>query len=266
MAETALISLGPISARITCSSELKPTLRTFPSCENTTRDRLSITVTESHSAIPNAYETRRASSGFRIQTPFYRGYFRPDTSEAELELAPVDANLETQHRRMYGGLRCILSLYLTELGGAALHGCAVRGEEGAHVFLGKTGAGKTTLASTATQGNVLGDDLVAILPDGTGQFKVCGTPFAGREGMVSTHGQYSLKTLSLLTQSIQTRLETLEFSEGVRGILDHFFVFDESLQTRTKVLKTAYALAKSTTCFRSHVSLSTPIWDMEEMR
>jgi len=201
-----------------------------------------------------------------IQTPFYRGYYQPGKSEAEIELAPVDATLETQHRRMYGALRCILSLHLTESGGAALHGCAVRGEEGAHVFLGKTGAGKTTLAGTATQENVLGDDLVAILPDETGQFQVFGTPFAGREGMTSHHGRFSLNTLSLLTQSPQTRLEAIELSEAVRGILDHFFVFDESLQTRSRVLKTACRLAKSTTCFRSHVSLSTPIWDMEEMR
>ena len=65
-------------------------------------------------------------------------------------------------------------------GGCLFHAAALVVDGAAHLFPGRSGAGKSTLASLA--GDVLSDELAAVLPDGGG-FRVHGTPWwTGRAG------------------------------------------------------------------------------------
>ncbi|MFC1665040.1 hypothetical protein ACFL17_05350 [Pseudomonadota bacterium] len=96
-------------------------------------------------------------------------------------------------------LRCVFENYfrilvayrLLELGGAVFHSSAVI-DNGAHIFLGKSGAGKTTISRLALNSGkqVLSDDLNAVMPV-KGVFQACRIPFAGEMGQrdvsLSTH-------------------------------------------------------------------------------
>src|SRR5262249_12282362 len=63
-------------------------------------------------------------------------------------------------------LRVLVAYRLLELGGAVLHSAGVADGDGAFLFLGPSGAGKTTLSrqSEAQGRTVLSDDLNALLP------------------------------------------------------------------------------------------------------
>ncbi|HXO18850.1 MAG TPA: hypothetical protein VOA87_02870 [Thermoanaerobaculia bacterium] len=81
-------------------------------------------------------------------------------------------------------LRVLLAYRLTELGGALLHSAGVVDGGQAFLFLGASGAGKTTLSrlSLAAGRTVLSDDLNALSPLPGGGARVDKLPFTGDVG------------------------------------------------------------------------------------
>jgi hypothetical protein len=77
-------------------------------------------------------------------------------------------------------LRLLAAYRLLERGGLLLHSAGIVDGDRAHVFLGRSGAGKTTLAhlSVAEGRSVLSDDLNAVLPGAQGPV-AWAMPFAG---------------------------------------------------------------------------------------
>ena len=172
-----------------------------------------------------------------FETPFYTGHVSFRSHEAVIRLAPTDEVLETQERRIYGSLRLLFSLWCREQGGLTLHGCSLEKSGRAYIFLGKSGVGKTTLVHSSAPCPVLGDDLVALLPDDTGKFKVWPNPFGGRERVpVSWHTPLSIARIGLLEQATVTRMEQTSREKAVRGILEHMFQFDHSTVQRNRSL------------------------------
>jgi len=83
-------------------------------------------------------------------------------------------------------LRVLVAYRLVELGGAVLHSAGVTDGDGAFLFLGPSGAGKTTLSriSEAAGRTVLSDDLNALLPGAPGERpQVVKLPFTGDLGL-----------------------------------------------------------------------------------
>jgi hypothetical protein len=77
-------------------------------------------------------------------------------------------------------VRAALAADVLARGGCLLHAAALVVDGAAHLCPGRSGSGKSTLASLA--GDVLSDELVAVLPEGGG-FRAHGTPWwTGRPG------------------------------------------------------------------------------------
>lgn len=86
--------------------------------------------------------------------------------------------------------RILLAHYLARRGGLLLHGCGVAQDGVGHVFVGQSGAGKTTLARLwAEQGDatVLGEECL-ILRKKDSRFWVYGTPWTGEAELCSAIG------------------------------------------------------------------------------
>ena len=258
------ISLGPIAARVFCGDGIQPFLGPFVPIHKTESLQIGIDIHVKVSAAPwpAHHQTSRKGNLFVIQTPFYRGTYTPGDGIANMELAPPDKHLETHERRLYGALRMLLSLYLLEQGGAALHGCALGAHGKAHAFLGKSGAGKTTLARMSSDKILLGDDLVAILPDEAGLLWVYGTPFSGREGMKSSMTRLPLTTLSALFQGTETRIEKMDVPEAMKAVLAHLFIFDGSGKTRERALAISQRMISLATPLKTWIQLDSSPWEL----
>lgn len=77
--------------------------------------------------------------------------------------------------------RAILAGVVAPRGGVLLHAAAVADDAGdAVLFLGRSGAGKTTV-STRARGCLVGDDTVGVWPEG-GALRVLATPFISEGG------------------------------------------------------------------------------------
>lgn len=117
---------------------------------------------------------------------------------ARIELRPLRGGLWTPEEGG-GAFQCLLENYfrvvvayrLLELGGVLLHSSAAVSRGRAHLFLGPSGAGKTTAArqSRATGREVLSDDINALRADNRGAVVVEKLPFAGEMAQEPTPRQ-----------------------------------------------------------------------------
>lgn len=264
------VSLGPISAHVKTEEECVRWVKKFPLVTPSDQeDSLHVEIrggTQDDFAHISETHTRRIGDNTAIETPFYRGVFSHRTRSAQITLAPVDAVLETQERRVYGVLRLLFSLWVQDQGGAALHGCAIGKSGKAHVFIGKSGAGKTTLVREFPGDVVLGDDLVAILPHEPGNYRVHGTPFSGREGTQASLQVLPLATLSRLTQGKQTQATPISLPDAIQHLLEHMFRFDSSVETRGQALDVASRIGSFTRNFCTSIHLSAEPWGLEALK
>ncbi len=107
-------------------------------------------------------------------------------------------------------LRGIVAYLSLLRGGLLLHCAVVIVNDLAYLFLGRSGAGKTTLARTAlAEGyEVLSDDAAVALPRADGGFEVGYVPFAGELGTTCTDQQtlYPVAGLGWLVKSRELRI------------------------------------------------------------
>ena len=113
--------------------------------------------------------------------------------------------------------RVLLAYRVLEIGGALLHSAAVVDDGEAYVFVGHSGAGKTTLSrmSHAAGAQILSDDLNAVRLDGA-RILVDKVPFAGDFGHGDGGaGAWPLRRLLRLAQG---RPEQIEPLTGARAL------------------------------------------------
>jgi len=114
-------------------------------------------------------------------------------------------------------LRIVTAYRLLEAGGLLLHSAGIRVDDGAMVFFGISGAGKSTVAAAAVgRGNeVFSDDLNAVFPVPDG-YVVAAVPFTGDlDKSTTTREQLPLTALYRLRQSDRNRVVPLTVSEAV---------------------------------------------------
>ena len=108
--------------------------------------------------------------------------------------------------------------------GVLVHGCGLIHEEQGILFLGTSGAGKTTTAKLWRQharATILSDDRIVIRAEKSG-FRIYGTPWHG-EGGFETPGSAPLRAVFLLEQSPRNRLEDLTPSTAVAQMMVRSF-------------------------------------------
>lgn len=118
-------------------------------------------------------------------------------------------------------LRVLTAYRLLERGDAVLHGAAVAGPRGVHLFLGRSGAGKSTISRLAEErgATVLSDDLNALcLEDGSPVVRKL--PFTGDYGDARTPlAAAPLAGLYRLEKSPDDALRPLSRAEAVACLL-----------------------------------------------
>lgn len=111
--------------------------------------------------------------------------------------------------------RILVAYRLAEAGGALLHSAGVVDGREARLFLGRSGAGKTTISrhALATGRRVLSDDINGLLP-GSSRPVVRGLPFAGDLGH-TTGGEHPLAGLHRIEQAQEHHLQTVASASAV---------------------------------------------------
>jgi hypothetical protein len=195
---------------------------------------------------------------FRFFTPQHRGIpyqealVSPDFATGRLTLQkdifPENTNFDPTESPLF---EVMLVHYLSSRGGVMVHGCGIVNEEGeGYLFLGHSGAGKTTTATLWEKHpdvRILSDDRIVIRKQSQG-FVIYGTPWCS-ESRFSLPKSAPLKAIFILEHSARSILEPIPGAKAVGEFIARSFLpfYD---QARMDAIVSLFAhLSSEVPCF-----------------
>jgi hypothetical protein len=121
-------------------------------------------------------------------------------------------------------LRIQLSWMLLERSGFLLHAATVTRNGRAYVFTGRSGAGKSTVASLAPAGTVLTDE-ISLLRFESGEWRAYGTPFWGEFRAAGSNSSAPVAGIFRLVQAPENAVAPLRPVELMRILLPNILFF-----------------------------------------
>jgi len=133
-------------------------------------------------------------------------------------------------------LRMLLSWALLPDVGFLLHAATVLRNGRAYVFFGRSGAGKSTVATLSPLGSVLTDE-ISLLKRIDGQWHAFGTPFWGEFRAAGTNRSAPVAGMYRLSQSPDDRIEPLRPAELLKGLLPCVLFFSARTADHERLLE-----------------------------
>jgi ABC-type dipeptide/oligopeptide/nickel transport system ATPase subunit len=132
---------------------------------------------------------------------------------------------------------------LAREGGFLLHAASAVRDGEAHIFTGRSGAGKTTLSRLAPPDATLLTDEVSYVRKSESGYIAYGTPFAGELAKAGENISAPIAAVYLLVQGPENRLEQMDEAETVRTLMRNILFFAQDEATVQNVFKSACAFA-----------------------
>lgn len=168
----------------------------------------------------------------------------------DFEGARVEANRDGTHflgvRNEYAVdslLRMYLSWELLNRTGFLLHAATVVREGRAYVFAGRSGAGKSTVASLSPRGSVLTDE-ISLLRRENGSWRAYGTPFWGEFRAAGSNTSAPVAGIFKLEQAKTNESQALGRAELLRVLLTNILFFSKAVEDHRRLLEIAGAAAE----------------------
>ncbi|HCF62124.1 MAG TPA: hypothetical protein DFS52_29545 [Myxococcales bacterium] len=148
--------------------------------------------------------------------------FDLEGAEGELRIAPSIPDWALVPAVVSVGLQVLSMRLLAERGGVLLHASGIACER-AILFVGPSGAGKTTAArNSRAKATTFCDDRAVVYLDRGGEYRVLASPFQQRSRSVP--GDHPLAALCLLTQALRPRVRELSRARGVARLASRAFL------------------------------------------
>ncbi len=211
--------------------------------------------------------TQNSENGFPIVLTQPHGRTEPRVEfsytldDAKLILGPEFAEFHgVRHEYALDSLlRILLTMVLLPQRGMLLHGATVVRDGRAHIFFGRSGAGKSTVASLSPKGTVLTDE-ISLLRYSHGCWQAHGTPFWGEFRAAGINRLFPLAGLHLLNQANDDRAEPLSVKEALRALLPCVLFFTTEKRAHETLLRTLMGLIQEVPCHRLHFRRSAEFW------
>jgi hypothetical protein len=133
-------------------------------------------------------------------------------------------------------LRVLLSWKLLEHQGFLLHAATVIRDGKAYIFTGRSGAGKSTVASLSPQGSVLTDE-ISLLRRENGVWRAYGTPFWGEFKAAGSNSSAPVAGIFRLLQAPENRVELLRPMAILRTLLPNVLFFSAEAKANRQLLE-----------------------------
>lgn len=140
-------------------------------------------------------------------------------------------------------LRMYLSWELLNRTGFLLHAATVVREGRAYVFAGKSGAGKSTVASLSPPGSVLTDEISLVRRE-SGLWRAYGTPFWGEFRAAGSNTSAPVAGILKLAQAKANECQPLGRVELFRVLMTNILFFSKTAEDHQRLLEIAGAAAE----------------------
>jgi hypothetical protein len=158
-------------------------------------------------------------------------------------------------------LRMFLSWALLSQQGFLLHAATVVKSGKAYVFVGRSGAGKSTVASLSPRGTVLTDE-ISLLKDVGGEWRAFGTPFWGEFRADGTNTSAPLGGIFRLVQSTANRVVPLRPSELLKTMLPCVLFFSSQLGDNDRLLQILVAASEQVAGYNLEFQKNRSFWEV----
>jgi len=174
--------------------------------------------------------------------------------QAEFRRVPHEYSLDSL-------IRILLSKLLLERSGFLLHAATVVVGGRAHVFTGRSGAGKSTVASLSPAGSVLTDE-ISLLRHMEGRWQAFGTPFWGEFRAGDMNCSAPVAGIYSLIQANQDRLERLSPREALRVQLPNVLFFSGRREDNDRLLRILAATVEAIPVYHLHFRRHAAFWEV----
>ncbi len=140
-------------------------------------------------------------------------------------------------------IRILLTMVLLPQRGFLLHAATVVRDGRAYVFMGRSGAGKSTVASLSPVGTVLTDE-ISLLRFSNGCWQAYGTPFWGEFRADGQNEHYPIAGIYTLVQSSEDRVESLTTKEMIKALLPCVLFFTSKVEANEDLLRLVLGFAR----------------------
>lgn len=192
----------------------------------------------------------------------------PHEFVCDFEGARVEADTDGAHfsgvRHEYALdslLRMFLSWALLGQQGFLLHAATVVRNGKAYVFAGRSGAGKSTVASLSPRGSVLTDE-ISLLKRVDGEWRAFGTPFWGEFRADGANTSAPLAGIFRLVQAAAHRLAPLRPSELLKTMLPCVLFFSPRLGHNDRLLQILVAASERVAGYNLEFQKNRAFWEV----
>lgn len=164
-------------------------------------------------------------------------------NQCHMILSPLGAhfsNLETVYE-LDSLLRILLSQRLVKEHGLLLHAATIERDGVAYVFMGRSGAGKSTVASLSPEGSVFTDE-ISLLRCTAGEWRAFGTPFWGEFRAGNQNRSAPVARIFMLVQARENRCTAIPRRRALAELLSNTLFFSNARADREALLNVAERL------------------------
>ncbi len=158
-------------------------------------------------------------------------------------------------------IRVLLSVLLLPRHGFLLHAATVVRAGRAYVFTGRSGAGKSTVASLSPPGSVLTDE-ISLVRFSDGAWHAYGTPFWGEFRADGSNRRVPLAGIYSLVQAPEDRVEPLAAREALRALLPNVLFFSSDQQQTDQLLSVLTSAAEQIPFYRLYFRRDAGFWEV----
>ncbi len=158
-------------------------------------------------------------------------------------------------------LRIFLSWKLLGHNGFLLHAATVIRNKKAYIFTGRSGAGKSTVASLAPEGSVLTDEISLLRREG-GIWRAYGTPFWGEFRAAGSNTSAPVAGIFRLLQAAENRVESLRPMATLRTILPNVLFFSAEAEANRQLLEILNQAAKEIAGYNLSFRKDRAFWEV----
>jgi hypothetical protein len=200
----------------------------------------------------------------RASPPVREAEFHCTWNEARLEASRAEAAFRGVRSEftLDSLVRMLLSFLLAEREGFLLHAAAVVRASRVLVFMGRSGAGKSTVARLASGTAAVLTDEISLLRRERGEWRAYGTPFWGEFHAGGQNASFPLTGVYLLQKARENRVEPLERSQALRAVLENVLFFSKEKAHQERLLEWAAALVEQVPMHRLHFRRDASFWEV----
>lgn len=187
---------------------------------------------------------------------------RPDL-EGEIDLIERTARV-TNRAAIYSFdsfLRILYSMILVQEGGFLLHAASVVRDGHGYAFMGKSGAGKSTIAAHSPEQSVLSDE-ISLIKKVEADYFLYSTPFWGEQEIKGGNFYSPLQGIYQLKQSPQLLSRRLAPREALSRLMENILYFSREPFLTRQLFQNCFDFIQHMAVFELEFQKDTSFWNI----